>query len=178
MADMIFHHQFFPSETLRNFVLYITPGIDPRMGEYTFEEIIKSVHHQMGIELTEKQLSTKITKNVRSEKAFLLKIMPLFIKNIAMKLVYNMLGEKKSCMTISNLGVVNLPEQMKKYVRRMDFVLGMQAETHNNCGVISYGGKIFINFARNITESTLERLFFTRLVKMGIHVKIESNHKI
>ena len=132
----------------------------------------------MGIELTENQLSTKITKNVRSEKAFLLKIMPLFIKNIAMKLVYNMLGEKKSCMTISNLGVVNLPEQMKKYVRRMDFVLGMQAETHNNCGVISYGGKIFINFARNITESTLERLFFTRLVKMGIHVKIESNHKI
>ena len=170
--------KIFPSETLRNFVLYITPGIDPRMGEYTFEEIIKSVHHQMGIELTEKQLSTKITKNVRSEKAFLLKIMPLFIKNIAMKLVYNMLGEKKSCMTISNLGVVNLPEQMKKYVRRMDFVLGMQAETHNNCGVISYGGKICINFARNITESTLERLFFTRLVKMGIHVKIESNHKI
>ncbi len=170
--------KLFPSETLRNFVLYITPGVDPKMGEYTFEEIVKSIHHQMGMELTDKQLATKITKNVRSEKAFILKIMPLFVKNMAMKLAYNMVGEKKSCMTISNLGVVSMPAEMEKYVKRMDFILGMQAETHNNCGVISYGGKIYINFARNIMEPTLESLFFTKLVKMGIHVKIESNHKI
>ncbi len=170
--------KLFPSETLRNFVLYITPGVDPKMGEYTFEEIVKSIHHQMGMELTDKQLATKITKNVRSEKAFILKIMPLFVKNMAMKLAYNMVGEKKSCMTISNLGVVSMAAEMEKYVKRMDFILGMQAETHNNCGVISYGGKIYINFARNIMEPTLESLFFTKLVKMGIHVKIESNHKI
>lgn len=130
------------------------------------------------MELTDKQLAAKITKNVRSEKAFILKIMPLFIKNIAMKFAYNMVGEKKSCMTLSNLGVVTIPEEMEKYVSRMDFVLGMQAETHNNCGVISYNGKIYLNFARNIAQPTLERLFFTRLVKMGIHVTIESNHKI
>jgi len=170
--------KLFPSETLRNFVLFITPGVDPKMGEYTFAEIVKSVHHQMGMELTDKQLAAKITKNVRSEKAFILKIMPLFIKNIAMKFAYNMVGEKKSCMTLSNLGVVTIPEEMEKYVSRMDFVLGMQAETHNNCGVISYNGKIYLNFARNIAQPTLERLFFTRLVKMGIHVTIESNHKI
>lgn len=170
--------KMFPSATLRNFVLYITPGVDPKIGRYTFEEIIKSIHHQMGMELTDKQLSTKITKNVRSEKALVLKIMPLFVKNIAMKLVYNMIGEKKSCMTVSNLGVVKVPDAMQKYITRMDFILGMQAQTHNNCGVISYGGKIYINFGRNIMESALEKLFFTKLVKMGIPVKIESNHKI
>ena len=170
--------KLFPSRTLRNFVLYITPGVDPKMGSYTFEEIVKSVHHQMGMELTSQRLSAKITKNVRSEKALFLKIMPLFVKNIAMKLVYNMVGEKKSCITLSNLGVVAMPKELAESVKRMDFILGMQAQTHNNCGVVCCGGKIYINFARNIEESTLERLFFTRLVKMGIHVKVESNHKI
>ena len=170
--------KLFPSRKLRNFVLYITPGVDPKMGSYTFEEIVKSVHHQMGMELTSQRLSAKITKTVRSEKALFLKIMPLFVKNIAMKLVYNMVGEKKSCITLSNLGVVAMPRELAESVKRMDFILGMQAQTHNNCGVVCCGGKIYINFARNIEESTLERLFFTRLVKMGIHVKVESNHKI
>ena len=71
-----------------------------------------------------------------------------------------------------------MPKELAESVKRMDFILGMQAQTHNNCGVVCCGGKIYINFARNIEESTLERLFFTRLVKMGIHVKVESNHKI
>lgn len=32
--------RFFPSRTLRNFITMIYPGIDPRLGEYTFEEIV------------------------------------------------------------------------------------------------------------------------------------------
>ena len=52
--------KIFGSETLRNFALYITPGIDPRLGEYSFEEIVKSVHHQMGYEITNKNLAAKI----------------------------------------------------------------------------------------------------------------------
>ena len=76
--------KFFDSSTLRNFVLYVTPGIDPKMGDYTLEEVLKSVHHQMGVELTQKQMSARITVNVRSEKSWALKIVPLFLKNIAM----------------------------------------------------------------------------------------------
>ena len=81
-------------------------------------------------------------------------------------------------MTLSNLGAVTVPAKMGGYLERMDFVLGMQSETHNGCGVISYGGKIAVSFTRNITEATVERLFFTKLIKLGIPVKIESNHKI
>ena len=36
---------FFPSKTLRNFISMVYPSIDPRMGEYTFEEIVTQVHH-------------------------------------------------------------------------------------------------------------------------------------
>lgn len=141
--------KLFPSETLRNFVLYITPGVDPKMGEYTFEEIVKSIHHQMGMELTDKQLATKITKNVRSEKAFILKIMPLFVKNMAMKLAYNMVGEKKSCMTISNLGVVSMPAEMEKYVNVGTSYSVCKPETHNIAASFPTAVK-FISILREI----------------------------
>ena len=38
---------FFPSKTLRNFISMVYPSIDPRMGNYTFEEILAHVHNYM-----------------------------------------------------------------------------------------------------------------------------------
>ena len=167
--------RLFPSRTMRNFALYITPDIDPRLGEFAFEEMLAAIHHRLGLELNAKHLASKFTPNVRSEQSKLLRVMPLFIKNVAMKLVYNAVGERKSSICFSNLGQVSLPEAMKGYIERMDFVLGAQAESPCNCGVVGYDGKLYINFVRNIRESDLERKFFTALRKKGLHVYLESN---
>jgi len=59
----------------------------------------------------------------------------------------------------------------------MDFILGVQAVAPNNCGVISYGGKLYINFIRDTKEPELEHEFFTLLRSLGIHVLIESNSR-
>lgn len=168
---------FFKSSSLRNFALYITPGIDPRMGDYSFEEILRAMHHQMGMEITEKQMAARIATNVKTERMFIVKIMPLFIKNLVMKMVFNMVGERKSCITISNLGAVTLPEEMLPYINRMDFILGAQSMCTNNCGVLSYGGKLYISFLRTIKETELEKEFFCYLRKLGLHVKVESNRR-
>ena len=166
---------FLPSKTMRNFAQYITPDIDPRLGEYTFEEMLKAIHHKMGLDLNAKTLACKFTANVRSEEIKLLRIMPLFIKNFAMKLVYSAVGEKKSSICVSNLGVVQLPESMTKHIERVDFILGVQATSPVNCGVLSYNGKLYVNFVRGIKEPDLERHFFTTLRKMDINVLVESN---
>lgn len=167
--------KYFDSETLRNFVLYVTPGIDANMGSYTFDEIVKSIHHQMKLQLTKKQLRARITTNVNAEKNHFLKVMPLFIKNIGIKISFLVNGEKKSCLTMSNLGAVEIPEEMEEYVERFDFILGVQEKGCNNSGILSYKDNLYINLIRNIHESELERLFFTNLVEMGIQVSVESN---
>ena len=169
--------RIYGSESLRNFVLYITPGVNPKLGTFTLEEIMQAIHHQMGVELTDKQMKMKIAKNVADELNPVLRFTPLFMKNIAMKLVYNAIGETKSCLTLSNLGAIKLPDEMLPFIQRMDFILGTQATRPNNCGVLSYGDKMYINFTRNIKESTLERIFFTKLRSMGLHVKVESNSR-
>ncbi|MBE7065277.1 MAG: hypothetical protein E7384_05650 [Ruminococcaceae bacterium] len=169
--------KMFDSKTVRNFVLYITPGIDTRLGEYSFEEILKSVHHQMGLGITKQNMAAKIAKNVGIEKVFIVKIMPLFIKNFVIKTVYNLNGERKSCITISNLGNVSAPDEWRKYVSRLDFVLGAPSENPNNCGVLSYGENLYINITRTIKDAELEREFFCYLRKLGLNVKIESNRR-
>ena len=167
----------FPSKTLRNFANYVNPGIDPRLGEYTFDETLNIVHHTMAMEVTKKLLNVKITTNVRSEQNTVLRLTPLFIKNMALKYVYSQVGDVLSSTTISNLGVAKLPEEMAQYVRRMDFILGPLADNRVCCAALTYRGRLRINFTRTITEPWLEREFFTRLVKLGIPVKVESNQR-
>ncbi len=167
----------FPSRTLRNFALYTTPEIDPKLGEYTFDEICQTVKHRMGAEINPKFMSTMIATNVNSEKSLALKIVPLFIKNIVMKAVFDIVGEKKSCLALSNLGNVKLPEIMHPYIERFDVTLGVQAQAPNNCGVVSFNDTLYINFIRNIKEPDLEYHFYQVLNSFNLPVLVESNGK-
>ncbi|MBQ9967300.1 MAG: hypothetical protein IJO88_01085 [Oscillospiraceae bacterium] len=167
--------KLFPSRTLRNFALYTTPEILPRLGDYTLDEICKLVSHHMASEITPKQMGMKIAVNVGSERALAVKLLPLFIKNAVMKAVFDTVGERKSCLTLSNLGLVVLPEEMAGFVTRMDFILGVQAAAPHNCGVISYGEKTCINIIRNIRESRLEYHFFRVLQEQGLVCEAQSD---
>ena len=165
----------FPSKSLRNFALYVTPEIDPRLGEFSFKEICDAIYHRMGLEINPKYMSTKIATNVSSERIMAVKLMPLFIKNIVMKAVFNAVGERKSTLSLSNLGKVTLPDVMMPYVQRMDFILGTQNSAPHNCGVLSFGDTLYINFIRNVRESELEYRFYQVLRDLGMPVQVESN---
>ena len=165
----------FPSKTLRNFAMYTIPELDPRLGEYTFDEICKVIKHKMGMEFTAKHMSCVIATNVNDERNPLLRLVPLPIKNAVMKAVFDSVGEKKSCLTLSNIGQVKVPEVMAEYIKRFDFILGVQAAAPYNCGMLSYGDTIYINFIRNIKDAELERHFFAVLQELGLSAMVESN---
>ena len=167
--------QLYGSKTLRNFAMYTIPELDPRLGEYTFDEICKMIQHKMGLEITQKHMSSMIATNVNDERNPFVRLIPLPIKNMVMKAIFNSVGEKKSCLTLSNLGLVKMPEIMKRYIKRMDFILGVQAAAPYNCGMLSFGDIIYINFIRNICDAELERHFCAVLQEMGIPVTVESN---
>jgi len=170
--------RIFCENTLRNFALYVTPGIDPRLGEYTVEEIAKIISHKMALELTEKNMSAMIYTNVKDEENIILRIAPLFLKNIVMKLFFMLFGEKKSTLSLSNLGRVTLPCEMERYVERMDFTLGTQSTAPYNAGVVSYRGQLNLNVIRNIKEPRLEMALYRVLRdECGVHVKVESNER-
>lgn len=167
--------QLFPSNTLRNFAMYTIPELDPRLGVYTLAEICKVIQHKMGTEITAKHMSSVIATNVNDERNPLVRLIPLPLKNAVMKAIFDSVGEKKSCLTLSNIGQVKVPEIMAKHIQRFDFILGVQAAAPYNCGMLSFGDTVYINFIRDIKDAELERHFFAVLQELGISATVESN---
>ena len=167
----------FGLNTLRNFTLAVNIGFDPRLGDYSHSEICRLMHHQLAAEIIPQKMAGRVATNVDLQRSLLLRLVPLPLKTLAMRLVYALSGESKGSLNISNMGVVTLPEAMAPYVERFDFIIGVQYSYPNNCSVVSWQGKTYISMIRGIRDSELERLFFSSLVEMGIPVDIESNRR-
>ena len=165
----------FGMKTMRNFTLAVNIGFDPRLGEYSHEEICALMGHLLAAETIPQRMAGRVAKNVDLQNILLLRLIPLFIKRICMRTVYALSGENKGCLNISNMGVVTVPEAMEPLVERFEFIIGVQYSYPNNCSVVTYHGKTYISMIRGIRETELERLFFARLVELGIPVGIESN---
>ena len=167
--------RFFPSKTVRNFSTFINPGIKSRLGDYSFEEVLEQVEHFMGMNITEKELNARFSSYVKIEKNLLLRIVPLFVKDLFLKIGHSLVANRTSASTISNLGKVEVDEAMGQFITRIDFMLGRSYGKRASCACVSYNGKTVINFSRTIVEADVERIFFRQLVDMGIPVAIESN---
>ena len=167
--------KFYGSKTLRNFANYMNIGIEPELGTYTFEETLTLVKHQIGLMATEKIMNGRFSSNVSNEKNILLRLTPLVIKEPVMKLAFLINGDRISTTILSNIGKIDLPEEMARHITRIDFMLGVQAQNPVACACVTFQDNCCINLTRSIKEPGLERLFLTRLVKDGIHVKVESN---
>lgn len=167
--------RFFPSKTLRNFITMIYPGVDPRLGDYTFEEIITQVHHYMRYVINDKFLRGDITTNANTQRNLAIRVVPLFIKDFVVKSFYAQIQDKNSSAGLTNMGAIQVPEDMKPFIDRLDIYMGQPFSSRTNCAIVSFEDTLTVNFASSIVESDVERYFFQKLVEDGIDVKIESN---
>lgn len=167
--------RFFPSKTLRNFITMVYPSIDPRLGEFTFEEIVAHVHNYMRYYINEKFLKGDITTNAATKRNPFIRIVPLFIKDFVVRLFYTRVQDKNSSAGLTNLGSVYVPNAMKPYLERFDIYMGIPYSQRTNCAIASFGDTLTVNFASCIIEADVERRFFQKLVEDGIAVTIESN---
>jgi len=165
----------FNTKTMKNFFIPLEPTIDPRLGIYNFDEIIKKVHHYMRHEVDNKVLNQQITRNVKGEMYAVIRVLPLLIKNIMLPVIYNVLGENNYSSGLSNLGKITMPDEVIDRIERFEFIPAPSTGLKTKAAVVSFGDSMYISFGRLIKEAPIETLFFRKLRKMGIHIKIESN---
>ena len=169
---------FFPSKTLRNFISMVYPSIDPRMGDYTFEEILQHVHNYMRYYINPKFLNADIVTNASVQQNPLIRIVPLFIKDFTVRKFYANVQDGQSSAGLTNVGLTKLPKEMLPFVERFDVLMGQPFSARTNCAIISYQNILTVNFTSSIKETDIERYFFRKLVQDGIPVKIETNRKM
>lgn len=167
----IFHY-----DTMRNFTLFAVVGIEPALGEYTFEEILKKVRLELALSQDPKRNRSQIKRNVGGERHILMRFAPNIIKNPLFKLLSNSLGDDLYSAVISNLGYVQMPEELQDSLSRMDFYLCPGQLNKVALAVIGWKDKVVVNFTSFFnTDTELERLFCTFLVEDGIPVEISTN---
>jgi hypothetical protein len=59
-----------------------------RLGPYSFEELLSQVHRRMQMEVDRRELGRQITRNVGAELMPVIRVTPLFVKDIFLGWVY------------------------------------------------------------------------------------------
>ena len=128
--------RFFPSKTLRNFITMVYPSIDPRLGNYTFEEIVTHVHNFMRYYINDKFLRGDITTNAATQRNPLIRVVPLFIKDFVVRTFYTRVQDKNSSAGLTNMGALHVPEDMKPYIERFDIYMGQPFSSRDRKSVV------------------------------------------
>lgn len=165
----------FSTETLRNFSLCYCAAIDPRRGEYEFEEVVSAVSGYLRYINNPKELNAMMTGNISLEKNPVMRAMPLFIKDFGIGLAFRITGEKTVSALFSNVGIIRVPEEMKPHIQSLMLMTGPGVLNGSRCAAITFGDTLAVSVANIFEEPDIQREFFTNLVRRGIPVKVESN---
>ena len=169
--------QYFPTETLRNFIMTVPVFADPALGEYSLAELVNLVRCQLRLHATPQELQAVLTRGVRLQYNPVLKVIPRVVKNVIMLRSYPKSGVRPFTATFTNPGYFALPEPMARHVEHMEVVLGQAAVPRPHVSAIGYGDTMEITVSGVQRERDLEREFFRFLVRDGLHVRVESNRR-
>lgn len=167
--------KIFPSETVRNFTLFIRPVIYTNEGENTLESYIERIIPQMKSFVSPEKMSSVISASVKFEKNIFIRLLPLPLKYLLLKIGKNIFLTARQTVIVSNIGNITMPDSTKPYIDKIFINLNVNRLTPINLGICSYNDKCVLSFTRGIVDTEIERVFFSTLSKLGLNVKINSN---
>lgn len=166
--------QYFESTTTRNFFGVIGVGMAFEEREYSFEEILEQVKQDFKEQLTKESLEKLISYNVSNEKKWVVRLVPLFVKNIAVKWIYRN-SIKAFTTTLSNIGAIQLREPYADRVENVTLIMGASKKQEVKCGACSYGETMTMTFSSVLKDVSIQKVFYRNLANDGIPVSIMTN---
>ena len=155
--------RIFGSKTLRNFILYALPTMEPGDEKLPIRDLLHRFQTQMKEQLDPRRLASIMAYNVRTQANVLFRYIPMGLKCTLMRLAYKFFGESNSSITLTNIGNIQLPEEMVPHVKSIQCILTPRAGSPYNCSVIALNGRLTITFSRFCRQPELEAVFFAKL---------------
>lgn len=165
---------FFDSETMANFFSVTNIAWPAGKAPERFEDVLAEVGRQMDEKIVKERLEETISYNVSNEKKWYVRIVPLFVKNIAMNAVF-LKSSKAYTMTLSNLGPVSLKPEYEDMVDNFHVLIGVSRQQKMKCGVIAFRDKIYLSFNSAVSDLKMQEYFFRFLEERGAAAELESN---
>ena len=165
---------YFNSITTKNFFVMISAEFHPVKDSYTFQEVAAIVQESLRSQLNSQHLERIFSYNVSNQKRWYLQIVPLPLKNIAMRHVYSN-AALANTTTISNVGKIEFDQPYKPYIEMAHAFLAISKGQHIKGAVCSYENTLVFSFSYDLMDISVQRGFFRRLAQDGLQVELETN---
>ena len=160
---------YYPSYTVRNF--FNAVNISFKYNGEDIANIIKVVNEEFKRNLTKENVENKMNNLAKLEDIFILRLIPIFIKDLVLRYAYKF-TENYATMTLSNIGIIDIPEVYQKYIDYFDVFISTSKIQLCMC---SYLNKMLLTFTSQFVNSEIEKNFFRYLTAEGINVTINTN---
>nr|MBQ8252780.1 hypothetical protein [Lachnospiraceae bacterium] len=165
---------YYNSITIKNFFAMVEAVFRPEKDDYTLDEILAVVDASLKEQLTKENMDSLIAYNVGNEMNRIHRIIPLFLKRLAMKWVYRSTALSNTS-TVTNLGEIKIRDAYKPYIERFHIILSMTKGQNMKCNVCTYGGELVYTISTKLADGSVQKRFFRTLAEEGIDVTIETN---
>ena len=165
---------YFNSITTKNFFVMVSAEFHPTKEVYTFAEVLAIVRDNLRSQINREHLEKLFSYNVSNEKLLAARAVPLFLKNIAMKLVYTK-SALANTTTITNIGNIGVDEEYRPYVEMFHAFLAMSKGQHLKGTICSHGSTLVFSFSFDLKDVSVQRGFFRKIAADGIEVELDTN---
>jgi len=162
---------YYYSQTARNFFGVINVDYNFESGSDDLNDVIEHLKNNFKENLTPEHLGRRINMLSSLEHKYILRIIPLSIKDVFLRIANN-IADKSNTSTLSNVGKVSMPDEMKKFISSFDIFV---STSKLQACVCSYENTLRISFTSAFVSTEIQRRFFKTLTDMGIPVDIVSN---
>lgn len=165
---------YYDSITMKNFFVIVSAVFRPTEESYEFGEVVQIVAESLRSQINREHLENLFAYNVSNEKNFILRAVPLFIKNLAIRHVYHS-SALANTTTVTNIGNIQVREEYQGYVEGFGAFLFMSEGQNIKGTICSYRDTLVFTISSSLADVSVQRGFFRRLSEDGIPVKIETN---
>ena len=163
--------KYFKSNTARNFFSTINISYKSKNDNEKLEDIISSVSRQFQENISKEKLDRQMNDLALLENLFIIRIVPLFIKNLVLK-YFHLRSKKNQTMTLSNIGIIEMPKELQKYIKLFDV---MASTDKTQLCMCSYLNKMVLTFTTHLVDTEIEKNFFKELNIGDTEIIINSN---
>lgn len=161
---------YFPSRSMGNFFGWIEVGYT-FTDTTTFRDVLEHVKKQFETELVKEKIAEHMSGFVRIEKNPVVRALPLEVKRYFL-IVGAQLGSRSITSVYSNIGIVRLPEEYRRYIERFGFFASTNSLQLCSC---TYGDELLLGFTSKISDDRIQRNFLKMLEEEEISFTEEQN---
>ena len=166
---------YFDSVTTRNFFVVVSAEFWPKeQKRYSFEEVLTDIVGNLRSQIQKEHLEDLFSYSVSNQKNKFLRVFPLFLKNIAIKVVYTQ-SALANTTTVTNIGNIQVEEAYRDYIESFHAFISASKGQFIKGTICSYKNTLTFTISSLFSETHIQQGIFRKLTEDGVDVTIETN---